>query len=216
MASPSPDPLRPSDSCEILGKGIRVAASHVVGSMWLTLLAVAAAPDLITPARELLGVPYELGGRLRGRGIDCQGVVFYAAERVSGCGWRSFSVYPTQSVARRELGRPVAGLSPVATASLAIERLAQNDVIAFVGFDENPAEAAIGAIGDRPVWVWHMGLYLGGGRFIAGDHFAGEVVELDLAAYLEAHAGTYDGILVTRLDGPPAPKTCRRHRPMRE
>ena len=72
---------------------------------------------LVNAARELLGVHYELGGRLRtpGEGIDCQGVLFYAAERIGSCAWKSFSVMPTKSVAWRELGRRVPGLDPVAS-----------------------------------------------------------------------------------------------------
>src|SRR5690349_20496007 len=73
----------------------------------------------VAAAKELLGRTYELGGRLRGsEGIDCQGLVFYALERIASCGWKSFSVNPTDSVRDQELGAKVQGLFPVATAAL--------------------------------------------------------------------------------------------------
>lgn len=175
--------------------------------------AASVGPAMVHHARELLGVPYVFGGRLRPRGIDCQGVLFYAAERVSPCGWKSFSVYPTRSVAARELGARVRGLDPIATPDLA--RLRPGDIILMVGFDENPSEPAIAELDGRDVWVWHTGMYTGAGQWIVGDHFAGQVVEVPLLAYLEAHRDTYAGVFVTRLDRAPAPQRCRRHAPMR-
>jgi cell wall-associated NlpC family hydrolase len=170
----------------------------------------------VSAARELLGVPYTFGGRMRrpGEGIDCQGVLFYAAERVGRCGWKSFSVLPTVSVPSGELGAAVEGLAPVASASLDVTRLRPGDVLLLVGFAANPAEPAIGTLAGRPVWVWHTGLYSGGGKWIVGDHFAGRVVEVDLAAYLVEHADTYAGLVVTRMQKGPQPRRCRRHVPM--
>jgi cell wall-associated NlpC family hydrolase len=169
---------------------------------------------MVSAARDLLGVNYELGGRLRkaGEGIDCQGVLFYAAERIGRCGWKSYSVMPTQSVARRELGKRVEGLDPVATGALDIALLEPGDIIMLVGFEPNPKEPAIGKLGDRDVWVWHTGLYSGGGRFIEAD--IPVVVETDLAAYLAEYADFYTGLFVTRMDRGPKPKTCRRHEAM--
>ncbi|MCP3144636.1 NlpC/P60 family protein [Pyxidicoccus xibeiensis] len=170
----------------------------------------------VAAAREVLGVPYLLGGRLRqpGEGIDCQGVLFYAAERVGRCGWKSFSVLPTVSVPSGELGAAVPGMAPVASSALDVSRLRAGDVLWLVGFSPNPAEPSIGELQGRPVWVWHTGLYSGGGRWIVGDHFAGEVVEVDLVAYLAAHADTYSGLIVTRMEAEPRPARCRRHPPM--
>ncbi len=201
----------------------------------VVLLAPAASPDsvqseaaslgvqeaLIAAAREVLGVPYRLGGRLGAppvdrEGIDCQGVLFYAAERVGRrCSWRSYSVFPTRSVERGELGRRVAGLDPVSTEELDPSLLEPGDVLWLVGFARNPAEHAIGELCDRDVWVWHTGLYSGEGRWIVGDHFAGRVIETDLAAYLEKHCSTYAGVFVTRMgtEGP-NPARCRRHPPL--
>ncbi|NMO18937.1 hypothetical protein HPC49_18450 [Pyxidicoccus fallax] len=170
----------------------------------------------VTAAREVLGVPYTFGGRMRapGEGIDCQGVLFYAAERVGRCGWKSFSVLPTVSVPSGELGKAVEGMAPVASSALDVSKLRPGDVLLLVGFDSNPAEPAIGELAGRPVWVWHTGLYSGGGKWIVGDHFAGRVVEVDLAAYLVAHADTYAGLVVTRMEEGPRPRRCRRHAPM--
>jgi cell wall-associated NlpC family hydrolase len=170
----------------------------------------------VSSARELLGVPYLLGGRMRrpGEGIDCQGVLFYAAERVGRCGWKSFSVLPSVSVPAGELGAAVEGLSPVASSALDVSRLLPGDVLLLVGFAPNPAEPAIGELQGRPVWVWHTGLYSGGGKWIVGDHFAGKVVEEDLQAYLAAHADMYSGLVVTRMTAGPRPGRCRTHPPM--
>jgi len=39
---------------------------------------------VVAEARKALGVPYDLGGRLqRGRGLDCQGLVFFALQPVA-------------------------------------------------------------------------------------------------------------------------------------
>ena len=170
---------------------------------------------LVRSAREVLGIRYDFGGRMRKRsngfeGIDCQGVLFYAAERAGRCGWKSFSVYPTISVLRGELGKPVAGLDPVAAGALDPGKLQPGDILLLVGFDENPAEPAIGMLEDQRVWVWHTGMYTGGGKWIVGDHHAGKVVEADLRAYLATHR-EYAGVYVTRMTEGPAPHRCRKH-----
>lgn len=174
---------------------------------------------LVDEARKILGVHYELGGRMKkaGEGIDCQGLVFFALQAsTSTCGWKSYSVMPTESVAARELGAPVEGLAPVATAKLDVAKLRPGDVIHFIGVDENPAEPAIARLGDQPVWVWHMAMATGGGKFIVGDHFAGAVVELDLLAYLAQYKDFYQGVFVTRMEDGPRPAKCRRHAPMKK
>lgn len=72
----------------------------------------------------LLGTPYEWGGRLRKKeGIDCYGVVLAAAERASGCGWKSYPVKPTEIVAQQLWGAPVEGLAPISTKALKVESL---------------------------------------------------------------------------------------------
>jgi len=174
-------------------------------------------PPMVASARELLGVPYHFGGRLRpGReGIDCQGVLFYAAERVSNCGWRSFSVFPTRALASSELGDRVPGLDPIATSSVRLAKLRAGDVLLFVGPSKNPVEPAIGSLEGQPVWVWHTGLYSGDGHFIVGDHYAGEAVETPLLPYLKAHADAYSGLFVTRMTEGPRPRRCRKHPKMK-
>src|SRR5262245_34992754 len=94
----------------------------------------------VAAAREVLGVPYDLGGRLRDPedGIDCQGVLFYAAERVGTCGWKSFSVMPTKSVPTGELGSALQDMAPVASSELDVSKLQPGDVLLLVGFSENP------------------------------------------------------------------------------
>ncbi len=170
--------------------------------------------DGLEAARSLIGSRYDWGGRLRKtEGLDCMGVVLAAAERASGCGWRSFSTKPTELVADKAWGSRVAGLDPVATGELKVEQLTRGDVLMLVGFAENPAEPAIAALGERPVWVWHVGLYLGEGRFLVGDHHANATIETPLLDYLRAHDDEYSGLFVTR--GPMAPpKVCRKHAPL--
>jgi cell wall-associated NlpC family hydrolase len=172
---------------------------------------------LVESARDVLGVPYLLGGRMKkgAHGLDCQGLVFFAMERLSGCGWRSFDVFPTRSIPAGEMGASIPGLSPVATADLDPDMLRPGDVLHFVGPAENPAEGPIGKLGHQAVWVWHMGLYAGGGQFIVGDHFAGEVTEADLRVYLQEHGDEYTGLWVTRPSAKTQPRQCRRHRPMK-
>jgi len=114
-----------------------------------------------------------------------------------------------------ELGFPVEGLAPIASSELDISRLEPGDVLWMVGYDPNPAEPHIGELKARPVWVWHTGVYSGGGRWIVGDHFAGQTVEVELAKYLAEHSDVYAGLVVTRMKEGPRPKQCRQHRPMR-
>jgi hypothetical protein len=116
-------------------------------------------------ARELIDVPYRLGGRMRSAddGIDCQGVLFYAVERLGRCGWRSYSVMPPESVAHAELGGRVSGLDPVSSVELDIGSLEPGDIVLLVGFEPNPKESPVGLIDMQPVWVWHTGIYAGEG-----------------------------------------------------
>jgi hypothetical protein len=161
-------------------------------------------------ARTQLGTVYELGGRRRvpGEGIDCLGVVFAGAERATGCGWKSFSYDPTELVAKRQLGAPVEGLAPVSSKALDVSKLRPGDVLMLVAADRNPKEGPIGQLDGVDVWVWHVGLYSGDGKWIVGDHFAMKAVEVDLLAYLNEHADTYSGVFVTRPPGV-KPKPCR-------
>lgn len=162
----------------------------------------------VAAARELLGRPYQLGGRLRGgEGIDCQGLVFYAMERIGRCGWKSFSVFPTESVKKGELGSPVEGLFPVALEALDPARLEPGDVVMLLHATENSKEPALTTLNGTPVWVWHVGLATGGGQWINADPFSGQVVEGDLLAYLRQY--TYAGIAVTRMPQGPSPQRCR-------
>jgi cell wall-associated NlpC family hydrolase len=169
---------------------------------------------VIEAARTLKGQPYELGGRLKpGQGIDCEGVVFAVAERLTGCGWRSFPVDPTRIVATRALGDRVKGLDPIATDALDVARLQPGDVVLLVAPTENPKEGPIGQLAGRDVWVWHTGVYTGDGQWLVGDHYAGQVVEVPLLPYLHEHADAYQGVFIVRPSGT-RPPVCRRHAPL--
>jgi hypothetical protein len=178
-------------------------------------LSAKTAHRFISAARELLGVNYDFGGRLRTveEGIDCQGLVFYAAERIGRCGWKSFSTLPTVSVVKAELGVRVPGMDPVAAENLDISRLLPGDVIMEVDPIENEAEPSIGSLNSEPVWVWHVGLYSGAGNWINANAFEGRVVEENLRDYLAEHA--VGGIFVTRMSHKPSATRCRHNRRMR-
>lgn len=162
---------------------------------------------LLAAARQLLGVPYELGGRDPEKGVDCQGVVFLAAQSVKSCSWRSYSVYPTKTVKRRELGDPVPGASPVSSADLDMSKLQPGDFVMLLAASENPAEPALTELGGVKQWVWHVGLYAGDGKWLNADPFTGKVAEQPLDLYLSEHA--YAGVFVTRMKNGPAPARCR-------
>lgn len=162
-------------------------------------------------ARALKGQRYQLGGRLKpGQGVDCEGVVFAVAERLTGCGWRSFPVNPTEILATRALGDRVKGLDPIATAALDVAALEPGDVVMLVAPTQNPKEGPIGQLEGQDVWVWHTGVYSGDGRWLVGDHFAGEVVEVPLLDYLREHASSYAGVFILRPAGRRPPR-CRHH-----
>lgn len=165
----------------------------------------------LSAARELLGKPYRFGARLADGSIDCLGLLFYAAERI-GCGWRSYSVYPTRAIAAQELGGPVPGLDPVARRFLDVSLLRPGDVLWLLMAVKNPAELPIGSIDSRPVWVWHTGIYTGDGNWIHADYTTGRVAEGNLTSFLEGNG--FEGLLVTRMSSGPAPKCCLRHHPM--
>ncbi len=194
----------------------------MLSALFLVFLSGQTAPPLgermVAHARGFLGQPYVLGGRMRStqgarEGIDCMGLVFAAAEGVQRCGWKSFSYNPTTLLADQSFGARVEGLSPVSTAELDVEKLQVGDVLMLVQSTENPNERAIATLGGVPVWVWHMGIYSGGGKWLVGDHFAGEVVEPELLPYLKEHADAYDGLYVLR-PAKVAPPVCRVHRKM--
>jgi len=181
----------------------------------MTALPPDAQSQMVTEARKILGVPYELGGRMRKKGertegVDCQGLVFFALQSISKCGWKSWSVMPTTSV-KGELGLPVDGLNPVKSADIDLTLLVPGDILWFVDPIQNPAEPSIAKLDGVDVWVWHAAMYSGHGKFIVGDHFAGKVVEEELIPYAKLH---FTGLFVSRMKDGPAASTCKQHRPM--
>jgi len=180
----------------------------------LVLAVLSQAPTLeagLPAATALVSTPYEFGGRLRrgAPGVDCLGVVFAAAEAATGCGWKSYPVKPTELVRQRVLGAPVEGLSPVTSAQLDTTALRPGDVLLLLSASQNPAEPALATVDGRALWVWHTGLALGDGKWVVGDHFAGQTVVTDLRAYLNEHPD-YEAVFVLR--GPLVkPKPCRQH-----
>lgn len=162
---------------------------------------------MLEVARNLVGTPYVLGGREAGKGVDCQGVVFLAAQAAKRCSWKSYSVFPTKTVALKEFGEPVPGLSPVSREALDVSKLEPGDVVMLLDTTENIKEPALAQLDGQDVWVWHMGLYAGDGKWIDADPFTSQVQEHPLADYLSAHS--YAGIFVTRMKHGPRPARCR-------
>lgn len=185
--------------------------------MWTSVAALLLAQtmaDGLPAALALEGTPYTWGGRLRpsGPGIDCLGIVFAAAERASGCGWKSYAVNPTELAASGVLGRPVPGLSPIAADALDVAALRAGDVLFLLSPAENPAEPHLAELGGTRLWVWHTGIALGDGRWLVGDHFAMATIVTALRPYLDEHRG-YTAAYVLR--GPLAkPSRCRKHPPL--
>ena len=181
--------------------------------------AMALPPDtgarVVAAARELVGVKYRLGGRLRtkGEGIDCQGLIFYGLQGISRCGYRSYSLNPTESVAWRELGSPVAGLAPASARSFDQSLLRPGDVVFLLAPSRNPREPSLTALDGIPQWVWHTGLATNDGAWIHADYTTGYVREEDLRGFLLRNG--YAGVFVLRMAKGPAPRNCRRHAPLK-
>lgn len=173
---------------------------------------------LLTLAEQLEGVPYDFGGRLRGdEGIDCQGIIFYATERLGRCDWRSWSVMPTRTLARRELGAPAFDKAML-KGELDLTQLTPGDVLFFLGRMENSKEPALleveTAEGPVPMWTWHMGLYAGNGEALHADPFTyGKVARQPLDALMTA--GGFEALFATRPTAKSKPKKCRRGKKMR-
>jgi hypothetical protein len=159
---------------------------------------------MVDQARKYVGTPYLLGGRAPSKGLDCQGVIFLAAQSVRACSWKSYSVFPTQTVRTGELGAVVLTAS---AAGLDVAKLQFADVIMLLAETENPKEPSIATLEGRPQWVWHTGLYAGEGKWINADPFSGRVEESSLAEYVRSNG--YTGIVATRMPRGPRPPRCR-------
>ena len=166
--------------------------------MLVVVIAVGWAASLVDSAREYTGTPYRFGGR--DAELDCMGLAFRAWTDARGESWKGISVNPTEIVAKRQLGVPVPRLDGVRTADIDWALLQPGDVLFFLGAQENVREPSLVTLGVSPMWVWRMGIYSNGveRRFIAGDHFAGQVAEMSLRDYFLAHSDVYAGIYVTR------------------
>lgn len=175
----------------------------------------------VAAAQSLMGVRYQLGGRLKdNQGVDCQGILFFAAERMRStrgrrCGWKSYDVMPSTAIPRGELGTTVVGPTPAH--QLDWQKLRPADVVWLLAPERNPKEPAVGTLGGQQMWVWHTGLIsrvdAQGAVFLNADPFSGAVMEMDLKRYMTTYG--YAGVVITRMKAGPAPARCRRHRPMR-
>jgi hypothetical protein len=191
----------------------------VVCVLSIVSAAFALPPDaggrVVRAARELLGVKYQLGGRIRtkGEGIDCQGLIFYGLQRINRCGYQSYSLNPTETVAWGELGSPVAGLSPASTRSFDASLLRAGDVVFLLAPTRVPREPSLTSLDGTPQWVWHTGLATEGGAWTHADYTSGYVREEDLRGFLVKNG--YAGVFILRMDNGPTPRKCRQHAPMK-
>ncbi|HCF59568.1 MAG TPA: hypothetical protein DFS52_16435 [Myxococcales bacterium] len=169
------------------GQSRRTAALAALIALLLPILAFGAEPAAVAPpadaatqaktlqqriieaAEDHLGKPYFFGGRdgrtgCRGvkrcpEGIDCQSLIFFAYEKVLGKRWGSFSVFPSISVKRRELGDPVPGLSGVLREDLEMKLLQTGDVLFFMIAGWNlAADPSIYEKDGVQYGVWHTGM----------------------------------------------------------
>jgi spermidine synthase len=179
----------------------------------LLVLSVAAAAragpiqdDVIAAAETYLGKPYVFGGRdgrpgCRGvarcaSGIDCQSLIFFAYEKALGKRWSAFSVMPSISARRGELGWPVPGLDGVLAADADTSRLQKGDVLFFLLDDYNlDADPPLLVHDGRRYGTWHTALVHGvtGGVQVIHAKPGERVVIEPLAAIV------YDALYVLRL-----------------
>jgi len=130
---------------------------------------------ILTAAEAYKGEEYVFGGRLGRKGclrhgkpvrcregIDCQSLLFFANEDVLGTRWWKFSVMPTETVADRELGEPVEGVSGVLREALDPSLLAPGDVLFFLFDGYNlDVDGPLHVQDGRQYGTWHTGFFYG-------------------------------------------------------
>jgi len=160
---------------------------------------------LVAEAERHLGKPYVFGGRDGRRGcggrclpgIDCQSLVVFAFERVLGTPWRRFSGYPSVSIRRGELGRPVRGLNRVLRDEVRPALLKKGDVRFFLLEDFNlEADPALLVRDGRRYGTWHVGLVHGveGGQVSVIHARPGDRVVIE-----PLESVMFDGLVALRL-----------------
>ena len=170
-----------------------------------------AAAKMLAAAEKYIGEPYVFGGRLErsgcrrgGRsvtcqpGIDCQSLIFFAMEDTTGRSWRRFSVMPTVSVARGELGQPVAGLNGVLREDLDPSMLSPGDVLFFLMEDYNlENDGPLHTVGEQRYGTWHTGLFHGvkDGKYRVLHAAPGERVRKQALSDIP-----FDALFVTRME----------------
>ena len=167
---------------------------------------------ILRAAEAYLGEPYAFGGRM-GRpgcrdagkrvacaeGIDCLSLLFFAYEAVLGTPWYRFSVTPTESVARQELGVPVPGLNGVLREALNPHELEPGDVLYFLLEGYNlEADGPLFSSGDRAYGTWHTGFFH---SHVGGEHRVlhaapGAQVRIDPITQI-----AFDAVVVVRHGG---------------
>lgn len=92
-------------------------------------------------------------------GIDCQSLIFFAYEQALGRAWTRYSVIPSVSIRRGELGRPVAGLDGALRDEVKPALLRRGDVLFFLlaGYNLDADQALFERTGTK-YGTWHTGL----------------------------------------------------------
>jgi len=164
-------------------------------------------------AETYLGQPYVFGGRA-GRpgcregkrrvrcpgGIDCQSLIFFSYETVLGRAWTRYSVLPSVSIQRGELGQPVAGLAGVLRDDVDHTLLRRGDVLFFLldGYNLD-ADKPLFEHGQAKYGTWHTGLvHCNDGSAVHVIHAKpGDQVTIEPLAAI-----AFDALYVVRLTEP--------------
>ncbi len=157
---------------------------------------------LAREAQKLKGLVFRRGGRHRDErdGLDCMGLCFVALQRAFGTEWKQWPADPTLLIQYEFLGRPVAGLQAVPTNIVRYDLLKTGDIVFILKSRRNRREPSLARQNGRGLWVWHMGIYVGGMQYlwVHADQASRRVTEVPLPAYLANPEARVDAIFVVR------------------
>jgi len=131
------------------------------------------AARILRAAEQYLGEPYVFGGRMGrsgcrsdgrrvacAQGIDCLSLIFFSFEDVLDRPWWRYSVVPTVSVERGELGQAVPGMAGILRDEFDATGLIAGDVLFFLLEDYNlDADEPLLELAGKRYGTWHTGLF---------------------------------------------------------
>lgn len=131
-------------------------------------------------------------------GIDCLSLLFFAYEAELGTPWWRFSVIPTVSVAREELGKPVTGMDGILRDELDASLLRPGDVLFFLMEDYNlQADGPLLERDQRQYGTWHTGFFH---SHVNGEHRVLHAAPGEQVRYDPIERIAFDGVYVLRLE----------------